>query len=329
MPRLALPKPHAGRLKDWLEFSQRQYDSLDYDPFHPILWHLQKGLPKEAALWSSTLYMAWYNIGSFYLAFHASDPLTTPPVWTAKLPIGVQRRNLRGGKVLQHLADFSEKARAAGGIKKFLTQGFGADRAKNWGLLTETLRSVWGNGRWSVYTLGELYQKVNKLPVLPTDIMNDGSSGPRTGLCYLHDCELDDIRKLDKLADRLFLCAWPRLKTKIPYLARNHYDFGMMESQLCDFNSLRKGRYYVGRDIDRDQERLRAAEVAASGIPESSYTLRYLRDVYSARAKVFDHRYLGEFNGWLGRTEYANRYYVKTGKIADHREIREALGCLF
>jgi hypothetical protein len=327
--RVADLHPVPARLKDFIYFSQRQYDSLDYDPFHPMLWKMQSGMDKETALWHSTLFMAWYNIGSFHVVFNNCDVLKMPPDWTTKLPVGTQRRNLRGGRVLDHLEDFIRQAKRAGGIEKLLTYGMhdgwiDKGQLNRWKWLTWNVNGVWGNGRWSTYTTSELYQKVNKLDVLPATIMNEGSSGPRTGLAFMHGIETPQgtkiVPELDILAQRFFERVRPKIKTELPYLPKNHSDLGMVESQLCDFNSLRKGRYYIGRDIDRDQDRLRSTEKALREMGRKDQ-VKHLKEVWYTREKVFEKRYLGEFSGWPGRTDYAKQFYLKTGKVADHATI--------
>lgn len=323
------PVPY--RFRDFTYFSQRQYDCLDYDPFHPMLWFLQRGMDTERALWMSTLYMAWYNMGSFWVAFNNCDVLKMPPAWTAKLPVGTQRRNLRGGKVLDHLGDFIRQAKKAGSIQNLLTYGmdgtiFKKSGPQNWTYLKANVGGIWGNGRWSTYTTSELYQKVNRLPVIPNDIMNEGSTGPRTGLCYVYGCTPPTGNKvvplLDELANQFHRLALPKINTCIPYLSPGHYDLGMVESQLCDFNSLRKGRYYIGRDIDRDQDRLRSCSLALKALGKKDGVLD---TVWDTRAAIFHKDYLGERSGWSGRTEYAKRWYIKTGKVMSHKEIRAEL----
>lgn len=314
-------------LRDLLTFSRRQYESLDYDPFHPMMFHLERGLPTEEALWFSTLYMAFYNIGSAYAAFKLAPSWSRElPDWAGRiLPVGVQRRNLRGGLVMRHLADVQARARSAGSLHAVLTGGFVGDPSADWKTLQQTLLSFWGNGRWAAYTTGELYQKVNQLPVLPTDIMNDGSSGPRAGLSRLYGCPTNNtaanLELLDALAAKLFAKMRKELNTRIFYLPDDHYDYGMLESQLCDFNSLCKGRYYVGRDIDRDQERIMKVERLRRVVDKLHKVS--LTPVWEAREAVFDRRYLGEFNQWLGRTAYALKFYQQTGVVEDHMTIRE------
>ena len=311
---------------DFLHFSQRQYDSLDYDPFHPMLIELQKGMDPEEALWHSTLYMAYYNVGSFQVAFEEGPPCGRPfPEWLARLPVGVQRRNLRGGKVLTHLDSYVRLAHEHGSQRDYLTAGFTGDPKADWATLQDNVGKAWGNGRWSIFTTSELYQKVNNIPVLPCNLMNDGSSGPRAGLKILFNLEDPTVEELDKLTDQLFVEASKRLRTRIPYLPEGHYDYAMLESQLCDFQSLCKGRYYVGRDIDRDQERLRKTAGALKALGRSE---KGLDAVWAARSAVFDNRYLGEHNGWAGRTDYALTHYQRYGEVADHKTILETKGCV-
>lgn len=316
-------------LDDFLKFSQIQYNCLDYDPFHPMIQHFTKNMSDEKGLWLSTLYMAYYNMGSAYIAFKNTPVLTDLSKDMEKLPIGVQRRNLRApGLMGKYFHLFNKQVKHFGSIRTLLTHNFTDDLEKNWLTLMDNLNSVWGNGRWSSYTLGELYHKANNIPVIPCDIMNDGSSGPRAGLQYVmgevpFTDKKDVLIKLDAKADELFDIMKGKIKTKIPYLSKNHLDHAMMESELCDFNSLRKGRYYVGRDVDRMQERINKAD---SVCKELGIDRKPIKKLWKAREELFDHRYLGELNGWDGRTKYANHFYKKHGKIADHKQIRKYLG---
>jgi len=315
---------------EFVEFSNLQYATLDYDPFHPMLVKLQENLEEEESLWMSTLYMAFYNIGSCYFAFLRNPkPLSELDDVLGKLPIGLQRRNLRGGEVIKYFHRFRKKVKPYGSIKNFLTHNFTGSKEKDWFILLKNLNSVWGNGRWASFTLGEIFQKVNKLPVLPTDIMNENSSGPRTGLELLMGkakgkTKKEKLADLKAKADALFRMVRPRIKTNIFYLPKNHYDYGMMESQLCDFNSMTKGLYYTGRDIDRDLERIiRTLRVAA----DVGIDIRPAKRLWEIRREVFPSELLGELHGWYKRHTYAKKFYKNFGIIAkSHKEIRDYLG---
>lgn len=315
-------------IDDFVAFCQVQYDCLDYDPFHPAVINLGRGLDREAALWLSVLYMAFYNLGSTWVAFANTEPMGALPDWIRRLPVGLQRRNLRGGKVVRHLEEFARLAREHGGLYEFLTKGFVGDTKKDWDTLKLNVGEPWGNGRWSIYTTSELFQKANNLPVWPCDIMNEDSSGPAAGLALMFQVpEAERTPEvLNPLADEMFTYLRKRITTNIPYLPKNHFDYAMVESELCDFQSLCKGRYYVGRDIDRDQERIVSTETRLAELGLRFPAAQSTDRVWDARAEAFEHRYLGEFNDWSGRTPYALQYYKTTGEIADHKTIRARYG---
>ena len=236
----------------FLKFSKRQLETKDYDPFHPMLWNLQKDADDESALWGSVLYMAFYSMGSAYQAWVTTDPLQVPPEESDKWHIGVQRRNLRASSVRAHLEDFSKKAKEHGGIRNFLTADFCGDPESDWEKLILQVESVWGNGRWAAYTTSELFQKVNNIPVVPSNLGMHGATGPRAGICRLVPKPKNtDVSVLEWLGGSLT----KELKFRFPDpqipWAKSGVDKAMVESLLCDFNSLAKGRYYIGRDIDR------------------------------------------------------------------------------
>ena len=66
-----------------------------------------------------------------------------------------------------------------------------------------------------------------------------------------------------------------------------------METSLCDFNSLYKGRYYAGHDIDMQMERLAYCDAS----------------LWEARASAIPQEYRGEVVGWFGvRKELMAKY---------------------
>lgn len=321
-------------LRDFLAFSQRQYDCLGSDPPHIGAIGLQDGRNRsgEGSLWLSTLCMAYYNTASAWVAFNHVPTVACLPDWCARLPIAKQRRNLLGGRLLKHISDFAEQVGYYGSIWDFLTHGFTGDPEGDWYVLQDTVRSVWGNGRWSSYTQTEMYQKANDLPVFPTCIDNDGSSGPRTGIqMVMGDVDSrEDISKKEKLdilddyADTLYGIVEEELNSYVPYLWYEGYmDYAMMESDLCNFQSLVKGQYYVGKGIDLQLGRALKTERVAE---ELGIDVQCMDDIWDLREEWFDPEYLGELQGWDGTPAYAKQYYRDHGVIASHYEIRQCLG---
>lgn len=320
-------------IKDFVLFAQAQYDCLDYDPFHPVMHRLENDMPRWKAMWASTFYMAFYNPASAIIALEWSELTPTSvelPEWAGQLPIGLQRRNLRGGLVVDYFQRWSEQLKRYDSLEQFLTKDFQGEPKADWYHLQDTLCEVWGNGRWSAYTLGELYQKVNNLPVWPDCIGNEGSSGPRAGIqCVMGEVEESGkaaVPLLDAKADTLFEMVRPIIKTSIPYLPDNHLDYAMLESELCDFQSLQKGRYYIGRDVDRMQDRIQRTIDTLIELGLLRDMIPLLDRVWGARYESFDKKFLGESNDWQGMSKEAKQFYRDHGFIACHKDIREYLG---
>ena len=295
-------------------FAKRQLETRDYDPFHPMLWSLQRGMTKEEALWSSFIYMAFYSMGSSYCAWSSFEPLQKLPAQADGWHIGLQRRNLRASSVVKHIEDMSQKARPYGSIEGWLTDGFGSDLKQNWKILIARLESVWGNGRWAAYTTAELFQKANNLNVEPACMGLDGATGPRKGLIKLTGLPSSaSLEELEAHGDALV----EKLRELhpdpgIPW-ARHGYDYAMVESTLCDFYGLTQGRYYVGRDIDR---------IAGRIVAQQDRTDVDMAPVWGARAEMFP-RYLLTEERKVTPTgvDWARAKVFKDhGVIADYRD---------
>ena len=277
---------------DFYYMVERCCASGDYDPFHPLLKEVEKDMDREEALWFSCLFIAHYNPGSAWVAFHDSSVLQ-PKEWD--LPIETARRALFGGRLHRHLKDLCTKAKSAGGLYKFFTQGFGPSPKRNWSTLRANIGSVYGAGRWAEYTFAEVLQKVHNFRVTPTDMGNEGSSGPRNGLILLLGSATD--------GDSNYLYSNVTSRVGVSWL-----DYAVLESLCCDFNSLNKGKYYIGRDIDRQQYRIRKAEDRSGQL---------LGPLWEARKRVFHHKYLGEVQGWEGIDKERCKHYIETGEVID------------
>lgn len=253
--------------QEFVKFCVMQIATGDYDAHLPFLAYLARDLVLEDALWMGMLYMSYYTEGSMWIAFQ--DPAVRvrrkmPPL---DLPITVQRRNLYGGKIRKHFADLMR-------IHK-LTEWVGA--AEDWGQLLRVVGSVWGNGRWAAYTTSELLAFMAKLPIEPDTFEILGSSGPRQGLeaLELPASEQGALTALGWLED-----AGVRIGK-----------MSVLESLLCDWAGMRKGTFYAGRNIDRQQGRILDVE---------RLTGKKLDALWEARQVVYPHWSLGELHGWEG-----------------------------
>lgn len=309
-------------LLDFFIFSKKEIQCLDFDHFQPIFYEITKNENLERALWGSFLYMAYYNEAAAYLVFTDTKTLTIPKEKYLYLPIGKMRRNLRGGKIVHHISSFIEQVKHHGSIFKFITHGFTGNQEKDFQIAFENLHSIWGNGRWASFTTTELFQKINHINIIPKNIMNAGSTGPLFGLKTLMGANIErNINKLNNLTDQLFNKVAKHLDPKIYYLQNpNQFDHGMFESLLCNFNSLMKGDYYIGRDIDRGFGLIKKTREISKKLRIKT---KRLRKIYRIRKKIFPANLLGENFNWEVEPKYAKQYYMKTGEILNHYEIRK------
>lgn len=283
---------------DYLSFHKNQIESKDIDPAYPVIKYVLNASNKniEDSIWAILCYVAYYHIGSGFKLFEVV-PKPEVPLDSAllSLPCETERRNHRVNERLQkHFESIVDLYYWNSGLLNYFTKGFTKDKKANWLLLNDRLMKIWGNGRWAGYKTAEIFMKVLDFEVLPTDMGHNGASGSRRGLELLYknvptgNSNLD-IKSLDKLSDLLVDTMNNR---------GYHATLETAETSLCDFNSMVKGRYYTGIDIDKMQEALESVE--------SSYTDL----LFEARKETLPNKYLGELNNWNGVQQNKKKHYA-------------------
>lgn len=283
----------------FFKLAQLQLATSDFDAEHPVcIWIINKNkLPYREAVWLSVLYMAFYDEASAWATFSETDPFSMPPADLLTLPIGKNRRNLWGGRIARH---FSELQRAASVSKDWPQHNFTGNSEKDWSILYNNLKSVWGNGRFGAYTTAEMLHKVNRFPVTITGFSNKDSSGPADGIQRLYGCQTD-TRTLDAYGERAYRFL---LKTELePTYAQ--LDRGVTESVLCNYSGVCRGVFYPGRNLDRQQARIMRVE-------ELGYDLGILWD---ARKGSLRHSDLGELQGWVGIDKSRLKLFKESGEL--------------
>lgn len=231
-------------LADLARFARIEVDSGDIEPWAAVIRAVE--LPREQKTWLATLYNTHDDLHS---AWSSMRLWPTPAAWgaapnrhkAAEFNCTQERRNLRGGRVLQRHASYVS---TLGGMDEvdWMRRAFGHGNnfGTNFRLLTEQMRSVWGVGRQSAFEWAEFAGKVMSLPVDAADGQLWDSSGPRRSLEDMFGLVNPSVAELDDAANiaRDFLygegvpLAW--------------VDF---ETVICDFLVMRRGRYYPGRHL--------------------------------------------------------------------------------
>jgi hypothetical protein len=234
-------------LEDLATFARLEAASGDVEPWAAVLAGMR--LDPETAAWAASLYNTTDDLTSTFTILSACPG---PAEWAAAGPrvhnlaasvaLSGERRNLYGGRICRrldsyaaHLAGRTQDAWVADAVT-------GADPFANFAAVMPHLRQVWGVGRLAAFEWAEFLNKVSGWPIETPNGALWASSGPRESLERLWGggAPARSLRQLDAWATetRGFLTAHGTPLT--------WWDF---ETVICDFNVMRKGRYYPGKHL--------------------------------------------------------------------------------
>lgn len=320
-----MSRPHKFKLtpegkrtiRPFCAFAREHLYSEDIDPVYPVLKWIQRDMETEVALWSTFLYVSWYNLSSGLEVFTAWPEKNEGILnWlkTERFPTGVERRNLRGGRVHGHIQSYFETLADYETQYDFWFEDIPHRRAKtlqerheNWLQVNENIRKLFGNGRWASYKMLEILERVNGFSSLmeAPDMGHAHSSGPRKGLARFYGHVEGQTSDAIQLLDDMGL----DLQHRVSRALGHEVEIEHLETMLCDWNSLAKGKYVVGHDIDQMLEQANKAR-REGNLSKSNYKL-----IMKARRAALPHEYLGELNGWDSGDKERDRHFVKRGKI--------------
>lgn len=276
---------------DFCRFAEAQIRSGDLDPTYPVLREVyaQRGYDLDAALWHTLLYVTFYNLGTAERVF---QKYPTPVVVREPLtfPTGIERRGFRGNALAnQHVNHLVGEWGAAGGPSAWVERTIGAGGERGWKSLRIAFQRAPYGGNWSSYKWADLVKNVHGFPITADDIGVGGggaTAGPVPGMVRLTG------QPWQRCADDVLLQRQLMIQCKEQGVPFDGLD--QLETALCDFNSLCKGSYYMGHDIDQQMAQL-------AGLSQ---------DWWDARRKVFPAQYLGEVGGWDGVRKGRKRAYA-------------------
>lgn len=289
------------RFHDFCRFASAQLYSGDIDPVYPVLAHVYRadGVTREQALWRTLLYLTWYHLGSAKRAWEMyPSPARVDADRFISFPTGTERRGFRGNHKAAALFINQFVGGIAGDRLEAFVDGLGTGTA-GWDKARIEMQRAKGAGPWAAYKWADLLKHVHGLPFEASDLGVGGNSetaGPIPGMVRLtrldwKECALNvDIQR-----ELLELC---RDRGGVAFAGLDQ-----LETALCDFNSLSKGGYYIGHDIDDLMTKLEAGACGPA--------------FWEARAAVFPREYLGEQGqpGWFGVRKELKRVYVDEGAL--------------
>ena len=293
----SFPADRANAFIDFCRFSRRQLETQDIDPMYPVLRQLYaaEGLDRDTSLWRTYLYVAFYKIASAEEAWaEYPTPQLVDPSPSFRKPTGFERRGFRGNdKAAYNVNDAFREARRHGSFLDWVSAAVGSGGEAGWDRLRIDFQRISGNGPWASYKWADLIKNVHGFPVVASDIGVGGASataGPIPGMIRLTG-QPWQICATDTMLQRSLL--------RQAQAAGVPFDgLDQLETCLCDFNTLCKGNYYSGHDIDAMMGGL---------LPGSA--------VWAARRQAFAPALLGELNDWTGVRKDLLRLYSEQGLL--------------
>lgn len=271
-------------LKEQLfDFCRQMLVTRDYDPNYFAV----KGWAENVGLsWDET-YEFCFAFNGFYHFGSAESFWRDRSIDVSKLPYGRSRRGFRGNdKVLSFIRGGNELKR------HILLHRDGGERG--WASIYEMLLNIPGCGHWSAFYLCDMFKVILGFQITSPNVgfltSDSGNRGPLSGLRFITN-GLSEFKLLKTPA--LHRRIYEEMLEGVPFEGMEQF-----ESILCNFLSLQKGSYYVGRDIDRQ-----------IGMMEGLGP-----EWWNARAKYFPDELLGEKHGWTGiRDELMGKF--EPGKV--------------
>lgn len=293
---------------DFCRFAQFQVDSWDIDPMYPLLRELYAldGLAEEVALWRTLLYTTFYHVGTaaaLWERYPEPGTLGAPPA--VPLATGVERRGFRGvdgnRAAFANIQQTLEQARSVGGLSAWVRGAAEHGGSFGWDAVRAQFQSIRGNGPWASYKWADLLKNTHRFSIDASDLGVGGGSdtaGPIPGMVKLtgrpwRQCATDRGLHAELLA-----------AARAGGVALSGLD--QLETVLCDFNSLVKGGYYAGHDLDLQMTQLEGAPAA----------------LWTARAAAIPASARGEVSGWSGVNKTRKTVYRDTGAVLAPQEAR-------
>lgn len=250
------------------------------------------------AAWFGGLYVAPYNVPSGEVLFHRwnhpskvlddQEGFTEglSEVWKGITCRKERRAVMAPHKMAAHIIDLAD----------FLMGGRFQDLedAKTYDDAHEIMRTINGNGRYGTMKLYETWRR-SALPGLPeqTSIVPRGAWSPRLSLSWQHPEYAEWLNGNDSQVN----LDLSNSVASYNYVDTNAYltlDWFNYEVMLCDYKQAYDGKQYPGRAHDSELGHLLKVQPKNLDVPFKTL---------EARAALFPHQALGEYNGWTGRRD--------------------------
>jgi len=225
----------------------------------------------DERVWRCLLYWLYNHLGGAELSWRKLEPFT-PMTKGHRVPTSIERRGFRGND------------RAAETINTLIAKGWRriiptSTGHRGWEQARRAVDDLPHTGPWSSYRWAGICSVMLDLPIEAPNLGTGGESktaGPMAALRALTGKDHEECK-----TPALQRAVWTRLAELSEFaLPRMEH----LETCLCDFSRMLRGRYYVTAFIDSKMDEITDAESV----------------LWAARRRAFPAHVLGELNGWHG-----------------------------
>ena len=246
--------PDHAAIEDLIDFVAAEIALGDIEPWAEIITALD--WEPERTAWLVKGYNAYDALDSAWSLVSAWEG---PAEWAAAADGDLaavfactqERRGLRGGRVLRHLASYAGHV-GEGSQTEWIERGLGEMRgAEGFNALMFWTRTIWGVGRQTAFEWVEFLAKTGLADVGADRAAYAQSTGPRRSLERIFGATSPDPEWLEARGEdiRSVLSA-----AGFPLSVED------TETVICDFNVMRDGRYYPGRHLAALREEVEAID---------------------------------------------------------------------
>lgn len=253
--------------EELFDFCRQMLVTRDYDPNYFAV----KGFSENVGMSFDETFELCFVFNGFYHFGSADAFLKDRSIPVEKLQYGVSRRGFRGNSKVLNFIESGKSLK-----REILRHRDGGE--SGWVRIYETLLKIQGCGDWSAFYLCDMFKVILGFEITSPNVGFLSTStrrGPTHGLSFITGLEADKLAKNPGLHRRIY----DEMLEGVPFDGMEQF-----ESVLCNYLSLHKKKYYVGRDIDRQIAMM-------EGLGSEWWT---------ARKRYFPEELLGEKHGWEG-----------------------------
>lgn len=274
------------------EFCRLEKQAKGPDQQIPLLVELSKDMIILEKIWLAGCYAATHCIPTAYIIWQQWRPgfveFEEILKWIVKnkkgLPVRPERKSIYiPGHFARCVVDFSEYSTVLEKKYKKMTYD---------DIWEDSISSVKYYARYMAIKYIEILRNMLNMPWEMPDIRPKGAWSPRLMLSFLYP-EKAEILNSKKETEEVLLTGTETSLKAVAELKKRGVELSLFDVQvlLCEYREIINGGFYSGASLDEEIEYIDKAEEFFPGKFE---------EIFKARRKIFDNRFLGEMNSWHG-----------------------------